>query len=58
MNTILPELHIVGLLYIRLVMHGNSNIKKKGQYMWQQVLPQVLQLLFTYFTSFVIPESP
>jgi hypothetical protein len=26
-NTILPELHLVVLLYYRLVMHGNSNIK-------------------------------
>ena len=28
-NTILPQLHLVGLLYIiDLLMHGNSNIKK------------------------------
>ena len=28
-NIILPELHLVGLLY-RLMMHGNSNIKNSN----------------------------
>ena len=30
--------------------------RKREQYVWLAVLPRLLQILFKYFTSFVIPK--